>query len=264
VARQANGGQNVSRNRLTAMSSGEWLVYLDADDELARDAVEKKLARADDAGAVFGTMNLQHYRDAAMLRTESFPATEYPDPLAAAFSWKYPNTSAFMFRRAAVDAAGGWNETIRSCTDYDLYFRVLLTGARFSAAPESISVYRHWSTKQASLEDTFRQTTTRLDVMWRAAGALDRNGRWTPAAREAFGNAALGVIRILHTVNADRAATEFERLHSWNPRLKPAPEFFSSSYRAAFRLFGFRGAERVADATRALKPRRLPVATHSL
>ena len=263
VVRQSNGGQNVSRNRLTAMSSGEWLVYLDADDELAPDAVEKKLARAGAADAVFGTMNLQQYHGTERLSTESFPASEYPDPFAAAFLWKYPNTSSFMFRRAAVDAVGGWNEAIRSCTDYDLYFRLLLAGKRFSASPDSVSIYRHWSAQQASLEDTFRQTTTRLDVMWRTAEELDRHGGWTTAARDAFGNAALGVIRILHTVNAARAASEFDRLQSWNPQLQPAPAFFSSSYRAAFRLLGFRGAELVADATRALKPRRLPVASHS-
>ena len=262
LARQSNGGQNVSRNRLTAMSSGEWLVYLDADDELAPDAVEKRLARAKDAGAVFGTMNLQHYRGATRVKTESFPASDYPDPFAAAFLWKYPNTSSFMFRRTAIDAVGGWNEAIRSCTDYDLYFRVLLAGGRFAAAPDSISIYRHWSKQQASLEDTFRQTTTRLHVMWDAAHALDRSGGWTTAAREAFGNAALGVIRILHVVSADRAGAEFDRLRAWNPGLQPAPDMFSSSYRAAFRVLGFRGAELVADATRLLKPRRLPVATH--
>ncbi len=264
LSRQPNGGQNVSRNRLTAMSAGEWLVYLDADDELAPDAVEKRLASAGDAGAVFGTMHLQHYRGATMLRREAFPAANYPDPFAAAFLWKYPNTSSFTFRRTAVDAVGGWNEAIRSCTDYDLYFRLLLAGARFAAAPDSLSIYRHWSAQQASLEDTFRQTTTRLDVMWHAAEALDRNGAWTAAARDAFGNAALGVIRILHVVNADRAAAEFDRLRAWNPGLQPAPGMFSSSYRAAYRLLGFRGAELVADATRLLKPRRLPIATHSL
>ncbi len=262
LTRQPNGGQNVSRNRLTAMSAGEWLVYLDADDELAVDAVEKKLSRAGAADAVFGTMNLQHYRGAAQLSAESFPASEYADPLAAAFFWKYPNTSSFMFRRSAVDAVGGWNEAIRSCTDYDLYFRLLLDGRRFSAAADSVSIYRHWSKQQASIEDTFRQTTTRLEVMWQAAGELDRTGRWTGAAREAFGNAALGVIRILHVVNADRAAAEFERLRHWNPKLRPAPELFSSSYRTAFRVLGFRGAELVADATRLLKRRQLPIATH--
>lgn len=262
IERQSNGGQNVSRNRLTAMSRGEWLVYLDADDELSPDAVALKRRGAGAADAVYGTMNLQHYRGAECVRTEPFPATEYGDPLAAAFLWKFPNTSSFMFRRTAVDAAGGWNETIRNCTDYDLYFRMLLDGKHFKAVAGSVSIYRHWNKQQASLDDTFRQTTARLEVMWRAAQVLDGSGGWTISARNAFCNAALGVIRILHGVDANRAAIEFDRLQAWNPGLQPSPGFFSSSYRAAFRLLGFRGAELVADATRLLKPRRLPVATH--
>src|ERR1044072_1391331 len=35
------GGQNVSRNRLMQLSQGEWLVFLDADDELAPDNIDR-------------------------------------------------------------------------------------------------------------------------------------------------------------------------------------------------------------------------------
>lgn len=256
---QSNGGQNVSRNRLTEFSRGEWLVYLDADDALANDAVGLKLAAADGADAVYGSMEVAHYRGEVCLRSEAFLAADYPDPFAAAFFWRYPNTSSFMFRRTAVTSVGGWNEGIRSCTDYDLYFRLLLADRVLRPAPRSLSVYRHWSDGQASIQDAFRQTTTRLDLMWRAALALDRAGRWTGAARVAFGNAALGVIRILHVIDADRAAAEFSRLRSWHPALQPAPPNFSAGYRAAFRLLGFRGAERLADALRVLRPAPLPI-----
>ena len=55
---QSNGGQNVSRNRLTEFSRGDWLVYLDADDELSADAVRLKLEAAGDADAVYGSMDV--------------------------------------------------------------------------------------------------------------------------------------------------------------------------------------------------------------
>jgi GT2 family glycosyltransferase len=256
---QPNGGQNASRNRLTTLSSGEWLVYLDADDELAPGAVDCKMRHGDRADAVYGSMELRRYRDDDVVSTEMFRATEYDDQLAAAFLWRYPNTSAFMFRKSAVIAAGGWNESIRSCTDYDLYFRLLLNGSRVRAAADSLSVYRHWHTGQASLEDVFRQTTTRLQVMWRAVEVLDRTQRWTAASRAAFSNAALGVIRILYGTDAHRAAGEHARLRAWNPSLGPEPPFFSRGYRAAYQLLGFEGAERVAAAVRILKPKPLPV-----
>lgn len=262
IEQQANRGQNVSRNRLTSLSSGEWLVYLDADDELAADAVERKLANSARADAVYGTMNLQQYRGGELVATKLYAAADYPDPFAAAFNWKYPNTSSFMMRRSAVAGAGGWNESIRSCTDYDLYFRMLLSGSRLAAAPASHSTYRYWSPYQASIENTERQTTTRLQVMWQAARVLDQREAWTDASKEAFANAALGVIRTLHTVDADAAVREFARLQQWNPHFKPAASVFSSSYRTALRLFGFRGAEFWADAARRLKPRQLPVAHH--
>jgi glycosyltransferase involved in cell wall biosynthesis len=259
---QPNGGQNVARNRLTTLSSGDWLVYLDADDELAPDAVERKMSSADRADAVYGSMELRRYRGDAVIAAEMFRAVEYDDQLAAAFLWKYPNTSSFMFRKAAVIAAGGWNEHIRSCTDYDLYFRLLLGGARLRAAADSLSVYRHWHAAQASLEDVFRQTTTRLQVMWHAVDILDRTPRWTAAARAAFTNAALGVIRILYGTDPVRAASEHARLRAWNGSLDPEPPFFSRGYRAAYRLLGFEGAERVAAAARILKPKPLPVVSN--
>lgn len=256
---QSNRGQNASRNRLTALSSGDWLAYLDADDELAADAVERKLAGADRADALYGSMDLRRYHGDDLISTQLFRAVEHDDPLAAAFLWKYPNTSSFMFRKSAIVAAGGWNEGLRSCTDYDLYFRFLLGGARVRSAADSLSIYRHWHAGQASVEDAFRQTTTRLEVMWRAADVLDGTQRWTAAARAAFRNAALGVIRILYGIDARRAATEHDRLRAWQPSLDPEPPFFSRGYRVAYRWLGFEGAERVAAATRMLKPKPLPV-----
>lgn len=262
VESQANAGQNVSRNRLASLSGGEWLAYLDADDELAPDAVERKMAAADHADAIYGSMELRHYRGDAVVSTQVFRAVEYDDQLAAAFLWKFPNTSSFMFRKSAVLAAGGWNEAIRSCTDYDLYFRLLLSGARVRPAADSLSVYRYWHAGQASLQDVFRQTTTRLQVMWSAMEVLDRSNRGTPAARAAFTNAALGVIRVLYATDPERAAIEHERLRTWDPSLDPRPPFFSRGYRVAYRVLGFEGAERVAAAARILKPKPLPVVSN--
>src|SRR5688572_7256725 len=56
IESNAAGGQNSARNRLTALSRGGWLVYLDADDELASNSVEEKLKCCDDADAVYGSM----------------------------------------------------------------------------------------------------------------------------------------------------------------------------------------------------------------
>jgi GT2 family glycosyltransferase len=245
-----NGGQNVSRNRLTASARGEWLLYLDADDELAPDAVAEKMRCAGGADGVYGSMEVRFQDGARLRRSTRIEATDFPDPLAAAFLWKYPNTSALLFRRAALLEVGGWNEDIRNCTDYDLYFRLLLARKRLVAAARSTTVYRQWSETQAVHENPARRMATRLGVMWRAALALESERRMEREAREAFVNAALAVIRTLYPLAPADALREHARLKSWNRGLTPSPAHFSRGYRAGYRMLGFRGAELLAAATR--------------
>lgn len=250
-----NGGQNVSRNRLTAASRGEWLAYLDADDEFLPDTVQKKMAVADRADCIYGTMDLHFHRGKDLVNTKKMPAIQFPDPLVGAFEWKYPNTSAVMFRRSIIEEMGGWNEKVQNCTDYELYFRVILAGKRIVAAPDSVTVYRQWSTDQAVYQAPIRRMLTRLNVMWEAIKSLVKDGRLTPELREAFNNSALSVIRILYSVDTDLAMEEHGKLRSLSPKFSPSPQCFPRHYCLAYDLIGFRGAEMMAQATRLLRPK---------
>jgi glycosyltransferase involved in cell wall biosynthesis len=247
-----NGGQNVSRNHLTSMSQGEWLAYLDADDELLPDAVEKKMALAENADCIYGTVDLRFHRGQDLLSSKKLTAVQFDDPMVGAFEWKYPNTSSVMFRRSALKEAGGWNENIQNCTDYELYFRMLLAGKRFVAAPESVTIYRQWSIDQAVYQAPMRKMSTRLSVMWEAVTSLERSGRFTPALREAFGNSALSVIRTMYPVDAGIGLAEQRKLRNWHPKFSPSRQCFPRHYCLAYDVLGFRGAEFLARATRIL------------
>jgi glycosyltransferase involved in cell wall biosynthesis len=249
-----NRGQNATRNALTHMSRGEWLVYLDADDELEPDSVAQKMRFSPDADAIYGTVEMRHYEGEKVTGSREIRAEKLADPLAGAFLWKFPNTSSFMFRRVALDEVGGWNENIQNCTDYDLYFRLLLAGKRLAPAPESRTVYRQWSPTQAVYENLLRRSTTWLQVMWRPVLQLETEGRLTPAIKQAFGDAALRVIRTIHQFDRGRALEEHRKLRRWNQTLTPSPDQFSAGYRRGYRLLGFRGAEWLASLTRFLRP----------
>lgn len=252
-----NGGQNVSRNHLTAMSRGAWLAYLDADDEFLPDTVEKKMALADSADCIYGTVDLHFYRSKDLINTKKLPAIQFPDPLIGAFEWKYPNTSSVMFRRSTLEELGGWNEKVQNCTDYELYFRMILAGKRVVAAPDSVTVYRQWSSDQAVYQAPIRRMSTRLSVMWNAVESLEKDGRLTPELREAFSNSAFSVIRILYALSSDIAIKEHNRLRGWHPRFLPSPTLFPRHYCLAYNIVGFRGAEMMAQATRKLRPKAL-------
>jgi len=62
-------------------------------------------------------------------------ARDFPDSLGAAFWWSYPNTSSFLFNAPALVDAGGWDENVKNCTDYALYFNCFVLALDFAQRP---------------------------------------------------------------------------------------------------------------------------------
>ena len=244
------GGQNVTRNRLTELSRGEWLVYLDADDELDQRSVEAKMRFSDEADAIYGSTNIATYDGEREIESQEIVAKDYADPYAAAFAWHFPNTSAFCFKRTAVLDVGGWNEQIKNCTDYDLYFRLLLKGCKFKAAPDAWSTYRQWSSTQAVNEDPLRKMSTRLQLMFDAAAQLKVRGEMTINRERAFFDASLGVLRTIFSLDSDFAIQQHERLLNACPACRPSRDLFPARYRLFYETVGFSSAERIAELLR--------------
>jgi glycosyltransferase involved in cell wall biosynthesis len=245
-----NGGQNATRNRLTDLSNGEWLVYLDADDELDRESVARKLEFRDEAYAIYGSTNIATYVDEREVESSRILAEDYDDSWTAAFAWKFPNTSAFCFKRRAVRDLGGWNESIKNCTDYDLYFRLLLKRYKFKAAPDAWSTYRQWSSSQAVNEAPLRKMTTRLQIMFEAAEQLKRAGEMTPLREKSFFDASLGVLRTIYSLDPSLATQKHRQLLSECPECRPSVELFPVHYRLMYQTVGFSSAERIAELMR--------------
>ena len=250
----ARRGQNATRNRLTELSSGKWLVYLDADDELHSESVELKLQFMAEADAIYGSTKIATYVDAHVdareVESEERVAEDYVDPWAAAFAWKFPNTTAFCFKRRAVIAAGGWNEKIRNCTDYDLYFRLLLHNSRFKAAARAWSTYRQWSATQAVNEEPLRKMTTRLQLMFDVAARMKAIEEMTPPRLSAFFDASLGVLRTIYPLNPSLAIEYHEKLLAECPECRPSKDLFPTRYRLIYHTVGFSSAERLAGLMR--------------
>jgi len=256
IERQKNGGQNISRNHLTELSRGEWLVYLDADDELALDSIEKKLALASQADAIYGDLEVACFVGVTKTRFSIIEACEFDDPFLAALHWRFPNTSGFVFRREAVVKVGGWNNAIHNCTDYDLYFRLLLNGARFQPVRGSLVLYRHWSPEQAVYVDRLRRARTRLELLWRTARELSDRGMLDSRRQAAVRAMVFADVRTIGQFDLAEACERHAQLREWDTQFGPTGS--SRSYLLAYRAFGFGGAERIANLTRSLRPRSKP------
>src|SRR5436190_6918172 len=66
------------------------------------------------------------------------------DPWALLARWDLGQTGALLWRKKAIEKAGGWKPDQPCCQEHELYLRLLKAGTRFSYCPHVGTVYRQW------------------------------------------------------------------------------------------------------------------------
>lgn len=135
LVRQHNGGPSAARNRGLRQATGEFVAFLDADDLWSEEAL---------------TVLAKGFRDAPGADVIQGHVRRFGDPtdVSAAppgiFGHPYLgfNVGALMARRAALFAAGLFDESLRQSEDVDLFIRLRETGARHLIIPNLVLQYR--------------------------------------------------------------------------------------------------------------------------
>jgi glycosyltransferase involved in cell wall biosynthesis len=126
LIRQENRGRSAARNRGLDETQGKYVVFLDSDDRLLPEALEvgvKELEAHPACALVFGRHMLIE-TDGSSLGSLSPPYTGGTDYYEALLRDSYPGLNDVMFRRAVLEAVGGFDASLPAAEDYDLYLRV--------------------------------------------------------------------------------------------------------------------------------------------
>lgn len=127
--RQPNGGLAAARNAGLTEASGEFVLFLDADDRLLPEAVEiglRELRAAPAAEMAAGTWKLIGEEGEPLpAAAPEVPAEAYPALLESCF---ISTPAAVLYRRRLFEQIGGFDPTVSASADYDVYLK---TAARF-------------------------------------------------------------------------------------------------------------------------------------
>ena len=180
VVRQQNRGHVVARNRGARSARGEWLAFLDADDEWLPDKLARQIALAGDAQDV-AMVYTDRENVGEITRVGSRASDAYTlqegdifEPLL--LTGNFVTVSSAMVRRSWYDRLGGFDETLGVCEDWDMWLRLCAAGGRVAVVQAALTKYR-WHAVSMTMNHQ-RMAEGRLIVLRRAL-ASDR-GRHLP------------------------------------------------------------------------------------
>ncbi len=166
--RQANRGHGAGYNAGLDVASGGFVQWLDGDDYLAPDKIERQLAVfADDpkADVVYGDV----LRFAGGLTWAEWSCRDEPDMLAALLAEDGRGGGLVMhsvlFARGAIQRIGRWDERLRMA-DADYWLRAAWAGCRFRYCPGSLCFYQRRPGQMSADADAMARG---LEAVWEKA-----------------------------------------------------------------------------------------------
>lgn len=247
VEKELKPGAPAARNKGLALSKGQWLQFLDADDLLLPGKIKHQVGLIkDDAQVCFIAAASEKLSIDGQI-FKSVPKLD--DPIKSLFTTNLGNTCSNLWNRSYVEQIGGWDENIKSSQEADLMFRLLQVNRKVVFDILPLTVIRERPEGQISTknpqENWERYFNKRVEILeW----LKDNDSSVYETHKEFFDDSLFGILKIISMQKPDglAAANKLYRTH-FIDKYRPSPNQSHSTkpYLLLYKALGFKGAERV-------------------
>ena len=239
---EANRGAPQARNYGLSQASGNFILFLDADDFLHEENALETLLKnfPEDAHFVYGDKIDLHDSTQASSRISQEP-DDLEDPVLGILN-KCPITSTVLYRKAFFDRLR-WNENDENSQEYNLIISGVIAGMKYRHIPVCVAVLRqHDSPTRITFRYWGKHRKKRAELFLDFMARLKRAGAWTPK-RAAFFSYELCIMSLfLFRYAADEAEARIAA-ESWK-----AVERRSLLKSKSFRLLSWGGVSLLSNA----------------
>ncbi|MFN7517618.1 MAG: glycosyltransferase [Dolichospermum sp.] len=256
-----NRGASAARNLGTSLATGEFIQYLDADDLLLPDALEKRITSLKVSGADVVYSDWQKLVETEAEKFELGEITSRkiedinPDPQIAIFTDFWCPPAALLYRHSTVSKIGSWNESLPIIQDARFLLDAALIGSKFVYVPEVEAYYRVHKDVSLSRRSKIKFTEDCFENACQVEAFWQDNGGMTMERKNALIKVYGQVARFFFECDRTKFSEVLAKIHNIKPNYVPyAPKIL----RLLSFWFGYENSELVALTYRKIK-RILPI-----
>ncbi|MBE9034929.1 glycosyltransferase family 2 protein [aff. Roholtiella sp. LEGE 12411] len=240
-------GGNYARNRGFDLSKGDYIQYLDADDYILPEKIERQVRFLEETGAdvVYGDWrHRRHLLDGSSVMEDIETSEAHADILASLLANWWVALAALLYKRTAVKNSAGWDETLTAAQDRDFFLSVVMNEAKVVYQPGCYSIYRRYGSVTVSTSSKNRWLKSHYLVLEKVEKQLFEMNKLSIKYRHALAKSYFELARESLFVDYSQYLIFLEEA------LVLFPEFKTNSKRAAYKvvqnILGFRQTERIA------------------